>query len=243
MIAVCGVIIAVALLIYPRTPITFGKWTKQTAYLWLLDCWYGQAPNSATSILLVDDDCGDGIYQLKGICDETGFKATFAVIPARLSSREVDSLRKWQKEGFGICLHGYNHDDWKGWTSQDVIEDINKSELLLLKRGFDLKEISRYVVAPHGRNTSAIRNAIQAKQYKMITGASLANPDSTRFQLGRVFITKDTDLKEVEHLLKKVKEKKAFIILGTHSSNIEEFEPEKIKSILVMAKEMGFKQL
>ena len=243
MIAVCGVIIAVALLIYPRTPITFGKWTKQTAYFWLLDCWYGQAPNSAASLFLVDDDCGDGIYQLKGICDETGFKATFAVIPARLSSREVDSLCKWQEEGFGICLHGYNHDDWKRWTSQDVIEDINKSELLLLKRGFDLKEISRYVVAPHGRNTSAIRNAIQTKQYKMITGASLANPDTTRFQLGRVFITKDTDLKEVEHLLKKVKEKKAFIILGTHSSNLDEFAPEKIKSILLMAKEMGFKQL
>lgn len=243
MIVVCGVLLAVALLVYHRAPITSGKWTKQTAYLWLLDCWYGQAPNSAASILLVDDDCGDGIYQFKEICDETGFKATFAVIPARLSSREVDSLRKWQEEGFCICLHGYNHDDWKGWTSQEVIDDINKCEALLLKWGFDIKEISKYVVAPHGRNTSAIRNAIQAKQYKMITGASLANPDSTRFQLGRVLITKDTVLKAIEELLKKAKEKKAFIILGTHSSNMEEFAPEKIRAILMTAKEMGFKQL
>ena len=243
MIVVCGVVLAVVMLVYYRAPVTSGKWTKQTAYLWLLDCWYGQTPNSAASILLVDDDCGDGIYQLKEICDEIGFKATFAVIPSRLSSREVDSLIKWQKEGFGICLHGYNHDDWKRWTSQDVIEDINKSELLLLKRGFDLKEISKYVVAPHGRNTSAIRNAIQTKHYKMITGASLANPDTTRFQLGRVLITKDTDLKEIEEVLMIVKEKNAFIILGTHSSNIDEFAPEKIKSILVMAKAMGFKQL
>ena len=243
LIAVCGVIFVIALLVYHRAPITIGKWTKQTAYLWLIDCWYGKALNPTASILLVDDDCGDGIYQLKEICDETEFKATFAVIPARLSSREADSLRKWQKEGYGICLHGYNHDDWKEWTSQDVIEDISKCESLLLKSGFNLKEISRYVVAPHGRNTSVIRNAIQAKQYKMITGASLANPDSARFQLGRVLITKDTDINEIEDFLKKAKEKKALIIIGTHSSNIEEFAPEKIKSILMMAKEMGFKQL
>ena len=77
----------------------------------------------------------------------------------------------------------------------------------------------------------------------MITGASLANPDSARFQLGRVLITKDTDINEIEDFLKKAKEKRAFIILGTHSSNIEEFAPEKIKSVLMMAKEMGFKQL
>ena len=190
-----------------------------------------------------DDDCGDGIYQLKRICEETGFKATFAVIPARLSNKEVDSLRKWKKEGYGICLHGYNHDDWKGWTSQDVIEDINMCEALLLKKGINLKELSRYVVTPYSRNTAAIRKAIQAKQYKMITGASLANPDTTRFQFGRVFITKATDLKEIKTWLKKAKLKSAFIILGTHSSNKEEFAPDKIKATLTMAKEIGFEQL
>lgn len=243
MIAVCGVVLAITLLVYHRAPVTTGKWSIQTAYLWLLDCWYGKASNSAASILLIDDDCGDGIYQLKKICEETGFKATFAVIPARLSNKEVDSLRKWKKEGYGICLHGYNHDDWKGWTSQDVIEDINMCEALLLKKGINLKELSRYVVTPYSRNTAAIRKAIQAKQYKMITGASLANPDTTRFQFGRVFISKATDLKEIESWLKKAKLKSAFIILGTHSSNKEEFAPDKIKATLTMAKEIGFEQL
>lgn len=243
LIAACGVIFAIALLVYYRAPITYGKWTKQTAYLGLIDSWYGQAHNSTASILLVDDDGGNGIYQLKRICEETGFKATFAVIPARLSNKEVDSLRKWKKEGYGICLHGYNHDDWKGWTSQDVIEDINMCEALLLKKGINLKELSRYVVTPYSRNTAAIRKAIQAKQYKMITGASLANPDTTRFQFGRVFISKATDLKEIESWLKKAKLKSAFIILGTHSSNKEEFAPDKIKATLTMAKEIGFEQL
>lgn len=243
LIAACGVIFAIALLVYHRAPITYGKWTKQTAYLWLIDSWYGQAHNSTASILLVDDDGGNGIYQLKRICEETGFKATFAVIPARLSNKEVDSLRKWKKEGYGICLHGYNHDDWKGWTSQDVIEDINMCEALLLKKGINLKELSRYVVTPYSRNTAAIRKAIQAKQYKMITGASLASPDTTRFQFGRVFISKATDLKEIESWLKKAKLKSAFIILGTHSSNKEEFAPDKIKATLTMAKEIGFEQL
>ena len=243
MIAVCGVVLAIALLVYHRAPVTTGKWSMQTAYLWLFDCWYGKAPNSAASILLVDDDCGDGIYQLKEICEETGFKATFAVIPARLTDKAVDSLRKWRKEGYGICLHGYNHDDWKDWKSQDVIEDINMCESLLLKKGINLKELSRYVVTPYSRNTIAIRKAIQAKQYKMITGASLANPDSTRFQFGRVFITKATDLKEIESWLKKAKKESAFIILGTHSSIKEEFAPDKIKATLTMAKEIGFEQL
>ena len=77
----------------------------------------------------------------------------------------------------------------------------------------------------------------------MITGASLANPDSTRFQLGRVFITKKTNLKEIEYLLNKAKEKRAFIILGTHSSIKEEFAPNIIKNILMMAKEIGFEQI
>ena len=243
MIAVCGVIIVAALLVYHRAPITVGKWSKQTAYLWVLDCLYGKAPNSTASILLIDDDCGSGIYQLKRICDETGFKATFAVIPARLSIREADSLRKWKKEGFDICLHGFNHDDWKEWTSQNVIEDINKCESLLLKRGINSEEIIRYVVTPYGRNTLAIRNAIKAKHYKIITGASLANPDSTQFQLGSVFITKATDMNEIEHLLKKAKAKNAYIIFGTHSSNKEEFAPEKIKATLMMAEQIGFEQI
>lgn len=243
LIATCGVLFAIALLVYHRAPITYGKWTKQTAYLWLIDSWYGQVHNSTASILLVDDDGGNGIYQLKKICDETGFKATFAVIPARLSNKEVDSLRKWQKEGYGICLHGYNHDDWKEWTSQDVIKDINKCESLLLERGIKPMEISRYIVTPYGRNTIAVRNAIQTKRYKMITGASLANPDSTRFQLGRVFITKTTDIKGIENLLKKTKAEKAFLILGTHSSNYEEFAPDIIKATLTKAKEIGLKQL
>lgn len=242
-IAVCGVILAIALLVSHRAPITYGKWTMQTAYLWLIDCWYGDGSGSTASILLVDDDSGDGIYQLKKICDEVGFKATFAVIPARLSNKGVDSLRKWQEEGFGICLHGYNHDDWNGWTSQDVIEDINRCEMLLKHKGFDIKRILRYVVPPYSRNTTAIRDAIGAKQYKMITGASLANPDSTRFQLGRVFITKITKLKEIEKLLKKAKKKRAFIILGTHSSDREEFAPDKIKDILMMAKAIGYEQI
>ena len=57
------------------------------------------------------------------------------------------------------------------------------------------------------------------------------------------FLPRPPDINEIEDFLKKAKEKRAFIILGTHSSNIEEFAPEKIKSVLMMAKEMGFKQL
>ena len=109
-------------------------------------------------------------------------------------------------------------------------------------KGINPMEISRYVVTPYGRNSAAIRNALQARRYKIISGANLVNPDSTLFQLGRLFITKATDLKDTENLMKKAKAKKAFVILGTHSSNEEEFSPEKIRATLTIAKEIGFVQ-
>ncbi len=226
------------LTVYNRAPITSGEWSKQTVYLWLLDSWHGQDKYAKARLLLIDDDCGDGICQLKRICDETGFKAAFAVIPSRLSTENCDSLLRWQQDGYSVCLHGYNHDDWEKWSVQDITHDIERSEKMLRQKG--IKEPYRYVVTPYGRNNHAIREAISAKGYQMITGARLVNPDTTVFQLGRVFVDKDTDMKSMEELLRKAKRHNSFVILGTHSSNPDEFSPEKTKSILKMAKQMNF---
>ena len=95
-----------------------------------------------------------------------------------------------------------------------------------------------YVIPPHGSNTKAIRKAIKRKGYQMVTSANILNPDTEVFQLGRVFITQDTDLKAMESLLRKAKTRNEYIILGTHSSRPKEFSAEKTKAILQMAKEL-----
>lgn len=227
------------LFIYRNAPIVAGELTKQTIYLWLLNCQHIQKKDAIPRIILIDDDNGDGVFAIKKICDALHANATFAINPNKMSQTKIDSIHSWQKEGFGIALHGFNHDDWRNWTYEQVVEDIEKSEMWLKKNGFEKKSI-KYVVAPHGSNTKAVRKAIKDKGYQMVTGANIVNPDTEVFQLGRVMITKDTDLEKTKIWLNKAKKRNLFVILGTHSSMPEEFSEEKTKAVLQMAIDMGF---
>ena len=203
---------------------------------------HSQSKDAQSIAMLIDDDNGNGIYMIRKICDEVGIKATFAVIPSRLDSMKTNSLKQWQQEGYGIAIHGYNHDNWKKWTREEIIEDISKSELLLEKLGF--KKDFNYVVPPHACNTSAIRSAISSKGYKMISGANIINPDITVFQLGRMSFNTETtpnEMKRIQDLLTKAYNNKNFVILGTHSSMEGAFSEEKTKAVLKMAKNIGFK--
>lgn len=239
--AACAAVVAGCLAVVLRAPQTSGVWSKQTALLWLIDSWHGQTEGARPQLLLIDDDGGDGMTLLKRICDATGTKATFAIIPSRLSAEARDSLLRWQQEGFGICLHGYNHDDWEGWSAEAIVRDLDRSEQLLHRMGFE--RLSPYVVTPHGRNTRAARAAIASKGYKMVCGASVVNPDTTVFLLGRVLVTKTTAVEAMETLLRKARRRKAFVILGTHSSNPAEFSSENTKKVLEAAKRMNFEIL
>lgn len=220
--------------------IVIGDWTKQTVYLWILNSWHIQAKDANPELLLIDDDCGNGIFCIKQLCDELQLKATFAIVPNLMDEKIVDSLKCWQRHGYGIALHGYNHDDWRNWTYKKVVTDIEKSEKWLQKNQFDMRNIN-YIVSPHGANNRAIRNAIKDKGYQMVTGANLLNPDTMVFQLGRLMITKNTDLEGTRGWLEKAKERKLFVIIGTHSSISDEFSIDKTKAVLQMAMKMGFK--
>lgn len=236
--ALCGIVLLM-LVLYTRAPLWGGDINKQSIYLWVLDSWYGQDNNTTARLMLVDDDSEEGIFKIKKICDELKIKAAFAVIPSRINNALGDSLRQWQKEGFGICQHGYNHDKWKNWTYDAIIEDIRKSNKALLEMGFCIEKI-KYIVPAHSCNTRNIRQAIENEGYQMICGASIINPDTELFQLGRIFINKDTNLKKMLFLLEKAKERKMFVILGTHSSNSKNFSEEKTKQVLMMAKNLNY---
>ena len=219
--------------------IIVGDWTKQAAYQWGLNCWHIQAKDAKPTILLIDDDSGKGIFSIKHLCDELNLKATFAVVPGFTNKVIIDTLKCWQRNGFGISIHGYNHKDWRNLSYEEVVTDIEKCEKWLRQNQFDMKDIS-FIVSPHGANSSAIRKAIKEKGYQMVTGANLLNPDTKVFQLGRVMITKDTDLGATSIWLKKAKERKLFVILGTHASIPGEFSIEKTKAVLQMAIDLGF---
>ena len=235
-LALTAMVIAIT---YPRKSVIVGDCNKQTAYLCFFNLWHCQIKDAKPRILLIDDDSGNGIYDIKQSCDELQMKAVFAIIPSKMNKEIIDSIKSWQKIGYGIALHGYNHDDWRNWTYDEVINDIERCEKWLRLHHLDDKAI-QYVVAPHGSNTYAVRSAIKDKGYQMITGANILNPDSEVQQLGRVMITKDTDLEETKMWLKESKEKKLFVILGTHSSMPDEFSKEKTKAVLQMAIDMGF---
>ncbi len=222
-------------------PIVSGGLTKQTVYLWILNSFHIKDSHRQPTFLLIDDDSGMGIFKIHEICERVGVKATFAVVPAVLDSQRCDSLRAWHEDGYGIALHGYNHGRWKEWTSEEIVDDINRSKAFLEKNGMASSSHIKLVVTPGSYNTNAIRKAINSQNMKMVMGARMVNPDTTTFQWGRLFITKETNLNEIREILECAKASRGFILLGTHSSDIDEFSVEKTESILSMIVEYGFK--
>lgn len=229
------------LLFYVRRPILTGNLTKQTVYLWFLNSFHIKDSCREPMFMLIDDDSGMGIFKIHEICERVGVKATFSVVPSVLDSMRIDSLRAWHRDGYGIALHGYDHGRWKEWTADEIVDDINKSIAFLEEHDIASPHQIGIVVTPGSNNTRAIREAIASQSMKMVMGANIVNPDTTTFQWGRLFITQDTDLAEVRSILERAKSDKAFVILGTHSSNPNEFSAEKTEEIFQMVVEMGVK--
>lgn len=224
-----------------KRPIITGSLTKQTVYLWFLNSFHIKDVQRKPMFMLIDDDSGMGIFRIHEICERVGVKATFAVVPAVLDSIRIDSLKAWHKDGYGIALHGYNHGRWKEWTSEEIVDDINKSIAFLKEHNMASSDQIRIVVTPGSYNTHAIRKAIDSQKMKMVMGACIVNPDTTTFQWGRFFITQETDMNHAHAILERAISEKGFIIFGTHSSNPDEFSAEKTETILRMAVKMGFK--
>lgn len=234
------IIIVIVLLAWWRIPIIGNEWSKQTIYVGLLDAWYGASTDDRAYAMWIDDDSTEGVFEVKAIADEVGIKPAFAVIADKMEPAVADSLASWQHQGAGIVLHGLRHERWKGWDETQIENDIRHSFIRLHEQGFDTTNIMKLIIPPHGCNTRTIRNVIDQQGCQMMSGASLVNPDRHVFQLGRIGIGPDTDLKAMRELLQKAYDRKAFVIFGTHSSIPEIFSVEKTRKILMMAKEMGF---
>ena len=228
-------VVFLSFLLLTNSPIVAGGLTKQTLYLWFINSFHIKDCHRKSTFMLIDDDSGMGIFKIHEICERVGVKATFAVVPSVLDSVRIDALRAWHNEGYGIALHGYNHGRWKEWTKEEIVADIQKSITYLEEHDIATSNDIRIVVTPGSNNTCAIRKAIGSQNMKMVMGANIVNPDTTTFQLGRLFITKDTDLEQVCKVLEQTKSERGFIIFGTHSSNANEFSAEKTEAILRMA--------
>ena len=223
-----------------RMPLTVGDHSKQTIYVGLLDTWYGASKDDIAHAMWIDDDSTEGVLLVKKIADEVGIKPNFAVIADKMTPEVADSLATWQMQGAGIVLHGLRHERWKTWTKEQIENDIRQSISRLAEQGFDTTKLCKLVIPPHGCNTIAIRSVIKKQGYKMISGATLVNPDRNVFQFGRIGIGPDTDVEAMRLLLQKAYDRKAFIIFGTHSSIPSWFSVEKTREVLTIAKDIGF---
>ena len=233
-------ILLVAIIIWWRAPIFGNGLTKQTIYVGLLDVWHGSSTDDKAYAMWIDDDSTIGVFQVKKIADAVGIPPYFAVIADKMEPEVADSLASWQRQGAGIVLHGLRHERWWDWNASQIEADIRQSYQRLHEQGFDTAKIMKLVIPPHGCNNKTIRKVIAQQGCKMISGASLINPDRHVFQYGRIGIGPDTDLEKMRKMLQKAYEKKAFVIFGTHSSIPEIFSVEKTQKVLQIAKEIGF---
>lgn len=239
-VIILSLILLVAIIIWWRAPIIGNEWTKQTIYVGLLDAWYGSSTDDKAYAMWIDDDSTVGVFQVKEIADAVGIPPFFAVIADKMEPKVADSLASWQRQGAGIVLHGLRHERWWDWNASQIEGDICQSYKRLHEQGFDTARITKLVIPPHGCNNRTIRKVIAQQGCKMISGASLVNPDRHVFQFGRIGIGPDTDLDKMRKMLQKAYDRKAFVIFGTHSSIPEIFSEEKTREVLQIAKEIGF---
>lgn len=239
-VIIISLIFLVAIIIWWRAPILGNGLTKQTIYVGLLDVWHGSSTDDKAYAMWIDDDSTIGVFQVKKIADAVGIPPYFAVIADKMEPEVADSLASWQRQGAGIVLHGLRHERWWDWNASQIEADIRQSYQRLHEQGFDTAKIMKLVIPPHGCNNRTIRKVIAQQGCKMISGASLINPDRHVFQYGRIGIGPDTDLEKMRKMLQKAYEKKAFVIFGTHSSIPEIFSIEKTQEVLQIAKEIGF---
>ena len=239
-VIIISLFLLVAIIIWWRAPIIGNELTKQTIYVGLLDAWHGSSLDDRAHAMWIDDDSTVGVFKVKEIADVVGIPPYFAVIADKMEPEVADSLASWQRQGAGIVLHGLRHERWWDWNASQIEADIRNSYQRLHEQGFDTAKIVKIVSPPHGCNNRTIRNVIAQQGCKMISGASLINPDRHVFQYGRIGIGPDTDLDKMREKLQKAYDRKAFVIFGTHSSIPEAFSVEKTKEVLQMAKEIGF---
>lgn len=239
-VIIISLILLVTIIIWWRAPIIGNELTKQTIYVGLLDAWHGSSLDDKAHAMWIDDDSTVGVFKVKEIADAVGIPPYFAVIADKMEPEVADSLASWQHQGAGIVLHGLRHERWWDWSASQIEADIRNSYQRLHEQGFDTAKIIKIVIPPHGCNNRTIRNVIAQQGCKMISGASLINPDRHVFQYGRIGIGPDTNLDKMREMLQKAYDRKAFVIFGTHSSIPEIFSVEKTREVLQIAKEIGF---
>ena len=239
-VIIISLILLVTIIIWWRAPILGNELTKQTIYVGLLDVWHGSSTDDKAYAMWIDDDSTIGVFQVKKIADAVGIPPYFAVIADKMEPEVADSLASWQRQGAGIVLHGLRHERWWDWNASQIEADIRQSYQRLHEQGFDTARIMKLVIPAHGCNNRTIRKVIARQGCKMVSSASLINPDRHVFQYGRIGIGPDTDIEAMRRLLQKAYDRKAFIIFGTHSSIPEIFSVEKTQEVLQMAKDIGF---
>lgn len=218
-------------------PFIYKTVTKQALYIKTLSLLNHNPSCDKAYLTWIDDDSGEGIFQVKSICDSLRIPAVFAAITAQMPDSIKTSLLRFHEEGFQVVSHSANHLHWKNLSRHEISREISDSFFMLDSLGF---KNSHYIVVPFSENTSVIRNIVKSKSGYMITGAPVSNDSRKQFMLGRIFITKETEVEDMKEFLKECFFHHQWVILSTHSSNQDEFDYKKTFEIMKFAKDCHY---
>ena len=220
--------------------------------------------HSAGYALTFDDYDVDGWYSLKDSYLKYNTKATFFVSNFHtLSALEIDKLKSLEQDGHEIGCHTYDH---KG-VGRDFHYDANRINEYLntqIKPAYDNMKNAGFnpisFAYPFGEQNEAYDNAV--KTYFPYLRTTASDNNRRLFQLNEIFHKKgkhytilagdgidnsyDNDINEIKEAFIKARENGEIITLYGHQvlddpSNHYAVSPEKLKSLMRIAQEVGLK--
>ncbi len=197
----------------------------------------------------VDDDTPlDGITSVKTICDNLGIKCTFATITQGWTESLLEMLHQYQKEGFHIACHTESHGRWykdmpegNMFNSHEMEADLLTSLQKMSAEGFIDSDMLVYPGSATGR-TDVNTIGIVKKWCKcgvLAGGNTWSKYGQGKYKINRTFVSTSHDLSYYKNILDTVIDE-SWVVLGSHSGSIEEFDADMMRELLSYALEKGW---
>lgn len=200
----------------------------------------------------IDDDTSNttAIQSVMDIADELGIRCTFASITGNWTTAIVEKLKEAQNEGFHIVSHGHSsHSVWRTEPLLTLDGDLALSLSELRQNGFINSDMIVYPGAVVNRMDIDITQIARkwcrcgVQDYASSGGIYFTGYGKGRYLLNRKFIDKSSHSDAVYYtdILDAFSDDDApWYLLGTHSSQSDQFDADLIKAVLQHALNTGW---
>lgn len=184
----------------------------------LSSCSHIPAENKKAAIT-VDIAFGESyVEDILEVLKEENVPATFFLVGMLKDKKDVSMIAE---SGFPLAIHSYKHKSYLTMSEEEIISDINKTEIAIKELG---GSISKYVRPPYFLANERAEKCINSLGYKLILGL-----DSLDWK-------QQGARKTLENVLSKIKSGDAVIF----QSNVFE-TPYAIKLTITELKKRGYK--